>query len=423
MIPENWEGKMLRFNLLPFRAARTVPRTFAKAFCGFLNTPRFFFSTTIHLDKPKVLLVLYEGGKHALEQQRLLGTIENELGIRQYIESKGYELTSTVDKDPEPSSAVDKALKEAEIVITTPFYPAYITGSRIANAPNLRLAVTAGVGSDHVDLDAANERKITVAEVTGSNVVSVAEHVLTIMLVLLRNYNGGHKQAVEGEWDIAGVAKNEYDLEDKVIATVGAGRIGYRVLERLLAFNPRKLLYYDYQALPPEAVQRLNDVNEVFNGRSDIVQRVESLQDMVSQSDVVTINTPLHEGTKGLFNKKLISRMKDGAYLVNTARGAICVAQDVADAVKSGKLSGYGGDVWDIQPAPKDHPWRSMDNKDKVGNAMTVHVSGTSLDAQFRYSEGVKNILESYFSKRFDYRPQDVIVSNGKYTTKAYGQR
>ncbi|CAR25791.1 hypothetical protein ZYGR_0A03610 [Zygosaccharomyces rouxii] len=370
-----------------------------------------------------VLLVLYEGGKHAVEQERLLGAIENELGIRKFIESNGYQLLTTIDKDPEPTSAVDRHLADAEIVITTPFYPAYITESRIAQAPNLKLAITAGVGSDHVDLDAANERKITVAEVTGSNVVSVAEHVLTTILVLIRNYNGGHDQAVTGEWDIAGVAKNEYDLEDKVISTVGAGRIGYRVLERLVAFNPKKLLYYDYQDLPVDAIKRLNDVSQLLNGRGDIVQRVEKLEDMVSQSDVVTINAPLHEGTKGLFNKELISYMKDGAYLVNTARGAICVAQDVADAVKSGKLAGYGGDVWDVQPAPKNHPWRSMNNKDQVGNAMTVHISGTSLDAQQRYAEGVKNILESYFTKKFDYRPQDVIVKDGKYATRAYGQK
>lgn len=373
--------------------------------------------------KGKILLVLYEGGSHAQEQEKLLGCIENELGIRKFIEEQGYELVTTTDKDPEPTSTVDRELKDAEIVITTPFYPAYISRNRIAEAPLLKLCVTAGVGSDHVDLEAANERKITVTEVTGSNVVSVAEHVLTTILVLIRNYNGGHHQAVSGEWDIAGVAKNEYDLEDKVISTVGAGRIGYRVLERLVAFNPKKLLYYDYQALPAEAIKKLNEASKLFNGRDDIVQRVESLEDMVAQSDVVTINCPLHKDSKGLFNKELLSHMKDGAYLVNTARGAICVAEDVADAVKSGKLAGYGGDVWDQQPAPKNHPWRSMDNKDHVGNAMTVHISGTSLDAQKRYAQGVKNILDSYFSKRYDYRPQDVIVRDGAYATKAYGQK
>ncbi|CAI4052440.1 hypothetical protein SKDZ_15G5180 [Saccharomyces kudriavzevii ZP591] len=375
------------------------------------------------MTKGKILLVLYEGGKHAEEQEKLLGCIENELGIRNFIEEQGYELITTTDKDPEPHSTVDRELKDAEIVITTPFFPAYISRTRIAEAPNLKLCITAGVGSDHVDLEAANERKITVTEVTGSNVVSVAEHVMTTILVLIRNYNGGHHQAINGEWDIAGVAKNEYDLEDKVISTVGAGRIGYRVLERLVAFNPKKLLYYDYQELPAEAINRLNEAGRLFNGRGDIVQRVEKLEDMVAQSDVVTINCPLHRDSRGLFNKELISHIKDGAYLVNTARGAICIAEDVAEAVKSGKLAGYGGDVWDKQPAPKDHPWRTMDNKDHVGNAMTVHISGTSLDAQKRYAQGVKNILNSYFSKKFDYRPQDVIVQNGTYATRAYGQK
>ncbi|CAI4688452.1 BDN_1c_G0043350.mRNA.1.CDS.1 [Saccharomyces cerevisiae] len=375
------------------------------------------------MSKGKVLLVPYEGGKHAEEQEKLLGCIENELGIRNFIEEQGYELVTTTDKDPEPTSTVDRELKDAEIVITTPFFPAYISRNRIAEAPNLKLCVTAGVGSDHVDLEAANERKITVTEVTGSNVVSVAEHVMATILVLIRNYNGGHQQAINGEWDIAGVAKNEYDLEDKIISTVGAGRIGYRVLERLVAFNPKKLLYYDYQELPAEAINRLSEASKLFNGRGDIVQRVEKLDDMVAQSDVVTINCPLHKDSRGLLNKKLISHMKDGAYLVNTARGAICVAEDVAEAVKSGKLAGYGGDVWDKQPAPKDHPWRTMDNKDHVGNAMTVHISGTSLDAQKRYAQGVKNILNSYFSKKFDYRPQDIIVQNGSYATRAYGQK
>ncbi|CCE79840.1 Piso0_002931 [Millerozyma farinosa CBS 7064] len=371
----------------------------------------------------KVLLVLYKGGEHAKEQEKLLGCLENELGIRKFIESHGYELVSTDDKDPEPNSKVDKELEDAEIVITTPFFPAYITRDRIAKAPKLKLCVTAGVGSDHIDLTAANERSLTVAEVTGSNVVSVAEHAVMTMLILVRNYDPAHEQAVGGSWDIAGAAKEEYDLEDKVIATVGAGRIGYRILERLIPFNPKKLLYFDYQGLPQEAVDKLNAASKLYNGKDNIVERVEKIEDMVAQADVVTINCPLHEQSKGLFNKDLISKMKDGAWLVNTARGAICVAEDVAAAVKSGKLRGYGGDVWYPQPAPKDHPWRTMANKNGGGNAMTPHVSGTSLDAQSRYANGVKAILDSYFSKRFDYNPQDLIVINGDYATKAYGQR
>lgn len=374
------------------------------------------------MTKPKVLLVLYEGKQHALDVPALLGCLENELGIRDFVESYGYELVATADKDPIGKSEVDRTLADTEVIITTPFFPAYITRERIAEAPKLKICITAGVGSDHIDLEAANERNITVAEVTGLNVVSVAEHVVMTILDLVRNFVPAHEQAVTGGWDIAGVAKNEFDLEDKVVATVGAGRIGYRVLERLIAFNPKKLLYFDYQDLPAAAVDKLNQASKLFNDKDNIVERVEKLEDMLSRADVVTINCPLHEGTKGLFDKKLISHMKDGAWLVNTARGAICNEYDVADAVELGKLRGYGGDVWYPQPAPDNHPWRTFRNKYGGGNAMTPHVSGTSLDAQARYAAGVKELLKQYFDKTYDYEPQHLIVKDGRYATRAYGQ-
>jgi len=112
-----------------------------------------------------------------------------------------------------------------------------------------------------------------------------------------------------------------------------------------------------------------------------------------------------------------------GAWLVNTARGAIVVKEDVAEAVRTGHLRGYGGDVWFPQPAPKDHPLRYVTHPLGGGNAMVPHMSGTSIDAQVRYAQGVKRILESYFSGREDYRPEDLIVHKGQYVTRSYGQR
>ncbi|CAH6720775.1 formate dehydrogenase 1 [[Candida] jaroonii] len=375
------------------------------------------------MSKGKVLLVLFKGGQHAIEQKKLLGCAENELGIRKFVEENGYELVTTTDKDG-PDSLVEKEIEEAEIVITTPFFPAYITRERIEKAKNLKLCITAGVGSDHIDLNAANEKKLTVAEVTGSNVVSVAEHALMTILNLVRNYPSAHEIALKGEWDIAAAARDEYDIEGKVVGTVGAGRIGYRILERLVAFNPKKLYYFDYQELPQSAVDKINQASKLFNGVDNLLERVESLEDMVSKCDVVTINCPLHEKTKGLFDKKLISHMKDGAWLVNTARGAICNAEDVNEAVKSGKLLGYGGDVWYPQPPGPNHPWLDLTRPNGFsGNAMTQHISGCSLDSELRYSLGTKSILESYFTKKFDYRPQDLIVIDGDYATKAYGER
>lgn len=188
------------------------------------------------------------------------------------------------------------------------FHPGYLTAERLAKAKKLKLAITAGIGSDHVDLDAANKTNggITVAEVTGSNVVSVAEHVVMTILILVRNFVPAHEQIVKGEWNVAAAAKDEYDLEGKVVGTVAVGRIGERVLRRLKPFDCKELLYFDYQPLKPEVEQEIG------------CRRVMNLEEMVSQCDVVTINCPLHEKTRGLFNKELISKMKKGILLFDS---------------------------------------------------------------------------------------------------------
>jgi formate dehydrogenase len=247
------------------------------------------------------------------------------------------------------------------------------------------------------------------------------------ILVLVRNFVPAHEQIQSGEWDVAAAAKNEFDLEGKVVGTVAVGRIGERVLRRLKPFDCKELLYFDYQPLKPEIEKEIG------------CRRVMDLEEMLAQCDVVTINCPLHEKTRGLFNKELISKMKKGkppspnlhtsmlmipgSWLVNTARGAIVVKEDVAEALKTGHLRGYGGDVWFPQPAPKDHPLRYAKNPFGGGNAMVPHMSGTSLDAQKRYADGTKSILQSYLSGKHDYRPQDLIVYNGDYATKSYGER
>ncbi|KFA62129.1 hypothetical protein S40285_01671 [Stachybotrys chlorohalonatus IBT 40285] len=369
-------------------------------------------SLTTAREKVKVLLVLYDGGQHAKDVPELLGTTENELGIRKWLEDQGHTLVTTSDKEGE-NSKFDQELVDAEIIITTPFHPGYLNAERLAKAKKLKLAVTAGIGSDHVDLNAANKTNggITVAEVTGSNVVSVAEHVVMTILVLIRNFVPAHEQIEAGDWNVAAAAKQEYDLEGKVVGTVAVGRIGERVLRRLKPFDCKELLYYDYQPLSPEKEKEIG------------CRRVDTLEELLAQCDIVTINCPLHEKTWGLFNKDLISKMKKGSYLINTARGAIVVKEDVAEALKSGHLAGYGGDVWYPQPAPGDHVLRTAKNPFGGGNAMVPHMSGTSLDAQKRYADGTKAILTSYLTGKHDYRPEDLIVHNGDYATKAYGQR
>jgi len=325
---------------------------------------------------------------------QLLGSVSGELGLRDFLESQGHQLVVTSDKDG-PDSRFEKELADAEIVISQPFWPAYLTAERIAKAPKLKLAITAGIGSDHVDLQAAAARGITVAEVTYSNSISVSEHVVMMILSLVRNYLPSHQWVVDGGWNIADCVARSYDIEGMDVGTVAAGRIGTAVLRRLKPFDV-KLHYTDRHRLP-ESVEK--ELNLRFHPNAESLVKV---------CDVVTINAPLHPQTEGMFNDALIAKMKRGAYLVNTARGKICDRDAIVRALKSGQLAGYAGDVWFPQPPPKDHPWRSMPFE-----GMTPHISGSSLSAQARYAAGTREILESWFEGR-QIRDEYLIVDGGK---------
>lgn len=123
---------------------------------------------------------------------------------------------------------------------------------------------------------------------------------------------------------------------------------------------------------------------------------------------------PLHGETKEMVDAKMINLMKPGSYIVNTARGLIVKRDDIVAASKSGQLNGYAGDVWFPQPAPADHPWRTMPH-----HGMTPHYSGTTLDAQARYAAGTKEILDNYFNGKAQ-RDEYLILDQGKLVSKAY---
>lgn len=323
----------------------------------------------------------------------LLGSVSGELGLRKYLESNGHTLVVTSSKDG-ADSVLERELADAEVVISQPFWPAYLTAERIAKAPKLKLALTAGIGSDHVDLQAAIDRGITVAEVTFCNSISVAEHVVMMILGLVRNYIPSYQWVVKGGWNIADCVSRSYDLEGMHVGTVAAGRIGLAVLRRLKPFDV-KLHYNDRHRLPAAVEQELGLIWH------------EKREDMYGACDVVTLNCPLHPETEHMINDKTLKLFKRGAYLVNTARGKLCERDSIARALESGQLAGYAGDVWFPQPPPQDHPWRSMPH-----HGMTPHISGTSLSAQARYAAGVREILECYFENK-PIRDEYLIVQGG----------
>jgi formate dehydrogenase len=324
----------------------------------------------------------------------LLGCVSGELGLRRFLEDRGDTYVVTSDKEG-ADSTLDRELPDTDVVISQPFWPAYLTPERIAAAPRLKLAITAGIGSDHVDLPSAIDHGMTVAEVTFSNSISVAEHAVMQILTLVRDYMPAHEWVTTKKgWNIADSVSRAYDLEGMDVGVLGSGRIGQAVLRRLKPFDVR-LHYYDVHRLPKEVEEEL-ELTWHPDARS-----------LASSVDVLSIHTPLHPQTRNLFDDELIGAMKRGSYIVNTARALIVDRDAVVRALNSGQLAGYAGDVWYPQPPPPDHPWRTMPYE-----AMTPHVSGSTLSAQARYAAGTREILECWLDGR-PIRPEYLIVEGG----------
>lgn len=344
----------------------------------------------------KILTVLYPAGPEAKNHPELLGCAENALGLHEAFENKGHTVVALSDTGEE----LDKHLADTDILVPTPFWPAYMTRERFKKAPKLKLIATAGVGSDHIDLAAAADHNVTVVEITGSNVVSVAEHVVMQILALVRNYFPAYQDVVAGGWNIGKIALRSHDLEGKVVGIVGMGRIGQRVATRIKPFDVTQY-YYDNR--------HLSTVEEITLGINYL-----PLYQLVERCDIISINCPLTPATEKLFDYKLLSRMKKGAYLVNTARGAIVDTDALVKIMEEDHLAGYAGDVWYPQPAPSDHPWRKMRN-----HAMTPHISGTSLEAQKRYADGVHDCINRFLDgEQID--PDYLIVAGGKVVSPSY---
>ncbi|MFK0284194.1 NAD-dependent formate dehydrogenase [Streptomyces sp. NPDC090499] len=343
----------------------------------------------------------YPGGQTAPTPQavdftpgHLLGCVSGELGLRRFLEDRGHTLVVTSDKEG-ADSTLDRELPDTDVVVSQPFWPAYLTTERIAAAPRLRLAITAGIGSDHVDLPSAIAHGMTVAEVTFSNSISVSEHAVMQILTLVHNYMPAHEWVTAKKgWNIADSVSRAYDLEGMDVGVLGSGRIGQAVLRRLKPFDVR-LHYYDMRRLAREVEEEL-ELTWHPDARS-----------LASSVDVLSIHTPLHPLTLNLFDDDLIGAMRRGSYIVNTARALIVDRDAVVRALDSGRLAGYAGDVWYPQPPPPDHPWRTMPHE-----AMTPHVSGSTLSAQARYAAGTREILECWLDGR-PIRPEYLIVEGG----------
>src|SRR5919106_3712640 len=210
--------------------------------------------------------------------------------LRKYLEGNGHQLVVASDKDG-PGSVFERELVYADIVISGPFWSAFLTAERIAKAPKLKLAITAGTASDHVDLQAAIDRGMTVAEIPCCNSISVAEHAVLAILALVRDYIPSYQWVLKGGWNIADCVARSCAVEGVHVGTVGAGRVGLAVLLRLRPFDVH-LHYFDRYRLPVSIERELN------------LTWHPTVEDLVKVCDVVSISVPLHPETENLFDEK-----------------------------------------------------------------------------------------------------------------------
>lgn len=264
-------------------------------------------------------------------------------------------------------------LPEAEVALVRS--KTKCTAEWMAQARKLKLIIRGGVGMDNIDLEAAKARGIKAVNTPRASSVAVAELTMAFMLALPNRLVEAHNSTKEGKFLKKELKRTE--LFGKTLGLVGIGNIGHEVAVRARAFGMRVLAYDPY----------------VKQSQSAIL--VASLKELLPQADYVSLHVPLTEETKGLINKQTLALMKDGAYLINTGRGKCVVEEDVAEALRSGKLAGYATDVYSSEPPEPGNPLLSAPN-----TLLTPHIGASSKENLLRIGEEVIKLLEEYTGKR-----------------------
>ena len=223
-------------------------------------------------------------------------------------------------------------------------------------APKLKGMARFGVGVDNIDLNAAKEHGIIVCNSPGINSSAVAEQAVALMLSLIRNIPEMNRAVRKGEWP----RPMFHELKSRTIGFLGFGAIARNVAQRLAGFGPEMIAYDKYPN--QEAADKLG-------------VRLVSQEEVLKESDIISIHLPATDETKHLINKETIQQMKDGVYIVNTARGSIVNEADMAGASESGKAAGFGTDVFEHEPIDLSGPLFKYDNY-----IATPHVSAETFE-------------------------------------------
>lgn len=292
-----------------------------------------------------------------------------------------------------PTSATDtqehtRLIAEADYLITQSIY---VTREQLQGAKKLKMIQKFGVGVDKIDCKAAEELNIPVCITAGANSVPVAEMAVGLMLAVNRRIPYVDRSVREGQWLKAEMRAQCYMLADKTIGLIGMGNISRQVVKRLFGFDVGEILYYDVFRLPPEQEEALG-------------VRYVPLDELMAQSDVISIHVPLTDETRGMISRERIAMMKPTAILINTARGFIIDQSALIDALRGHKIRGAGLDAFEEEPLSPDSPLLELDNL-----VLTCHHAGSVIDNVLPRARHAYENIEK-FSRGLEIDLRDVVV-------------
>ena len=263
-------------------------------------------------------------------------------------------------------------LPEATIVLVRS--KTKVTKEYIDLAPNLKLVIRGGVGLDNIDLNYAAEKGITVYNTAAASSIAVAELAFTLMIALPNHVTKADSTMRAGQWAKKELKRSE--LYEKTLGIVGLGRIGTELAKRANAFGMKVVAY------------------DPFVESSEVATMKSDLKDVLNNSDYVTLHLPLTGETKGLINAEMLKEFKDRAYLINTGRGKTIVEEDVVEALRSGKLAGFGNDVWYSDP-PETTPLIDAPNV-----TMFPHLGASTKENLLRIGDIIESIIRDFVTTK-----------------------
>ncbi len=246
--------------------------------------------------------------------------------------------------------------------------------------PQLKVIAKYGIGLDSIDVQHATFRRVPVLFTPGVNETAVAEHTIGLMIAVAKHFWFHAASVKRGQWS----RQTGRELWSKTFGIVGSGRIAHEVVKRCHAMDMKILAcgnYWEPEFLRQYHATRVADRSELF-----------------AQSDVISLHTNLNEHNRGMINKGSLATMKDGVIIINTARGALVVEQDIVDACKSGKIHGYGADVLEYEPVRAPHIFQSVDNI-----IITPHVGSRTYESVQRQGLRAAANLINFLKGNSDY--------------------